>query len=307
VSRLYFHTEHGDAELWGGEFHHLRLLCKRIAIGILNLDGRSAETIIQLIEPGHYLKHDYRVSHLKWRSSTEVYLRTGEDFLTWNGHRIDTTSLILNTAITAGSGPVILAARLAGQGPLHAHIEGIHRHWLARVIDEGLAAGVFRRGIRPQNADGTLDTLIPCGWDQVRDLLDASDDEPVVTSYSVDCGFPNRHIAGWRPPPGTDLTPRWAIRDPAGWNELTETAKGEYRDETALEMWGALPAADQWRHAMTGLYNAPGRRLLDPLDWETYRFGHGLSMLDLTEGDWRDRLDAAFTTGTPAVPPVLSP
>lgn len=297
MSRLYFHTEHdGTAELWGGEFTSLGLLCKHIATGVLALEGPASEAVIQLIDTGHYLKRDYRASLITWRSRVELYLRSGEEFLSWKGHRIGVTDLILNTAIAVGSDPVIFAARIAGQGPLHGYIEGMHRRWFADVIDQGLASGVLRRGVRPQDTDGTLKPVtIVCGWERVRDLLTVRDSEPVVMSYSVDAWFPGRHIAAWRPPPGTDLTPQWGRDDPAAWAELTESAKGEYRDETVLELWGALPAAEQWRHAMRRLRAAPGFRRLDPLDWATYRFGHGLTMLDLTATDWQDRVEQAFT------------
>jgi hypothetical protein len=296
VSRLTFHTDHGDAWLWGGEFHHLRQICMNIAIGVLHLDGLSHETVNQLIGPDHSLKRDYRVNHLRWQSNTEVCLRVGDDFLTWHGNRIDSTSLILNTAIQVGSDPVILAARIAGQGPLHGYMEGMHRRWFAEVIDEGLASGVFRRQVRPPKAGGTLGEPWPCGWDHIRDLLTFhSGTGPVVMSYSVDDTFPNRHIAGWRPPPDADLTPDWAADSPGEWAALSETSKGEWRDGTVSDLWYALPPAKKWQLAMTGLSAAPGRRRLDPLDWETYRFGHGLSMLDLTAEDWEDRLSLAFT------------
>lgn len=95
--------------------------------------------------------------------------------------------------------------------------------------------------------------------------------------------------------PWTDLTPSWAAEDPDLWDSISESAKGEYYDETISELWGALPAAEKWQRAMTGLRAAPGYRRLDPLDWASYRFGHGLTMLDLTATDWQDRIERAFT------------
>jgi hypothetical protein len=154
---------------------------------------------------------------------------------------------------------------------------------------------VFRRTVRIRQLDGTLEPPYPCGWEQVQDLLTARADCPVVLSCSIDGGFPDMGIARWRPPPGTDLTPAWAARDPAGWGELSESAKGEYREERAGELWDALPAAVQWQHAMAGLAAMPGYRQFDPSGWAAYRFGHGLSCLDLAAADWEDRLSAVFS------------
>jgi hypothetical protein len=38
VSRVYFHSPSGEAELWGGELHHLHNVVTDTAITVLQLD-----------------------------------------------------------------------------------------------------------------------------------------------------------------------------------------------------------------------------------------------------------------------------
>lgn len=80
MSVLYWNTEHGDAELRGGEFHHLRL-CSHIAIGVLHLED-SKDAIRKLTDPGHSMAR-FRdgTGFLAWKSMAECYLHLGEDCL----------------------------------------------------------------------------------------------------------------------------------------------------------------------------------------------------------------------------------
>lgn len=100
--------------------------------------------------------------------------------------RTDLWTVCLNTAMALGGRPLKLLVRLHAQCEVHAYIEGPHRAWLAQVVRDGRASGLYRQGE---------------GWEDVIALLDSRNDEPVVMSYSVTEQFPNPcdlpEFAGW--------------------------------------------------------------------------------------------------------------
>lgn len=114
----------------------------------------------------------------------------------------------------------------------------------------------------------------------------------MVMSYSVTEQFPNRYEAGWEPPAGTDLRPSWWA--PGEWAELSDEERESYHSEGRDERWSELPGEEQWRIAMEALRAKGGGLRLDPDDWDSFCFGHGLSAFDLTASDYADRLDAAL-------------
>lgn len=63
--------------------------------------------------------------------------------------------------------------------------------------------------------------------------------------------------------------------------------------DQATDLWYELPRDEQWELAMAGLRVRPGLLELKPENWHTFRFRHGLSVLDLTAYDRDARLDAA--------------
>jgi hypothetical protein len=300
MSRLYFHSEHGDAELSGAEFYHLQQLCKRLAFGLLDLRGlQIADRVRSMLVPGCHARAEPPAREFQyWCGTVETSMAIASDetkLLEWNGQHVGVLSLILNTALTVGSGPVQLAARIAGQGEIHGYVEGRpYRSAFADLIDEGLESGVYRRLLRGERYPGIPGDPSPLGWEDVTRLLRSRDDGPVVMSYSAEDSFPNRKAAGWKPPQGTDLRPEWARAAPAEWDALADAERSEYEDETASELWGNLPHGEQWRLGMEGMRAAPGNLEINPLRLAGDRFGHGLSVLDLTAEDWRERLDAAF-------------
>src|SRR5215472_5272064 len=196
MSRVYFHSPSGEAELWGGERARMGSLVSDIALGFIGVG--DCERLRSLVRPGHYLlderhypRHGQQVT---WADSLKLSLRVGFDgdgTLAWKGKPVDSFSLMLNTACAVGSDAVKLAVKIHGQCEIHCWVEGSERAWVAGLIDQGLESGVFRRNLARGYAQG---------WEQVQECLRARDDEPVVLSYSVCDQFPNAQAAGWDAP-----------------------------------------------------------------------------------------------------------
>ncbi len=286
MSRVYFHSPSGEAELWGGEHHWLHNRVTDTALAALDLE-RCWERWLGMVDAsGHcaYLAHPaFTGGHEGWLRALSTVITINEDAFRWKGAPFDVFSLKLNTALDAG-GPMTLAARIAGQAEVHGFCEGSDRAWLAGLIDEGLESGAFRRNTGyPERNES---------WEHVTAFLRSCDDEPVVMSYSVCDSFPNRRAAGWEPPPGTDLTPDWAKEAPGEWAACDY--KDDYYDERKNALWCDLGHDEQWRTAMDGIRANPGRLRLAPGDWDDFGFGHGLSAADLTAPDYAERLDRAL-------------
>jgi hypothetical protein len=188
------------------------------------------------------------------REMLRASLRMGEDFggpvlFHLEGEPLRGLSLMLNTVLVLGSDPLCLMARLDGQCEMHAYVEGPHRGWLARVIEDGLSTGLFRKELPPTDKESEP---APTGWTDVVTLLRARDDQPVVTSYSVSGWFPNPGICDWEPPPGSDC-----------------------------DAWYDLDPAKQWEMGMAALRATPDSGLELRPDRLRYPFGHCRTLLDV--------------------------
>lgn len=187
MSRIYFHSPSDTAEVRGSEGAWLGMLCSRLFTEFLDLNERLADTrsdhpLRTIITPGHYA---FTALPSQWMRTLQVAASVGDSMagvplFTIDGKPVSIFEAQLNTAISMGSTPVRLAARLHGQCEIHAYVEGPHRAWLADVVEAGLREAIFRARE---------------GWEGMVTLLRSRDDEPVVTSYSVCDGFPNSHIA----------------------------------------------------------------------------------------------------------------
>lgn len=299
MSRVYFHSPSGTAELNGSERAWLGSLCNDLALGVLDLQ-HDAEKIAGLVDqqelsplPGVY---DFE-GRARWRSHLRLALTVGmREVLSWHGHTLSSFSLILNTACATGSDAVKLAARLHAQCELHAWVDGPNRAWLADIMQSGLDAGVFRKGFPFQDGPGGPERWSSQGWDKVMELLRSRDDEPVVTSYSVTDRFPNRHVAEWSPPPMPDgWHPDWAAGDGTNeWEAMTADAQEEYYDEVAGDEWYELPEEDKWAMAMPRLRASRDGLELKSDNWQSFRFRHELTMFDLLAHDRDARFAAVF-------------
>lgn len=285
MSRVYFKDPTDTAELHGSERAWLAGLINNLAVGTLNLGSHwTPEHLRKLMHPGHYLnKSGQDVDwQAQWAQSYATAFHVGIDrgtpLVQYQNREIDTFTLALNTALVLGSDALKLGARLHGQCELNCWIDGPNRSWAADIIDQGLDAGVYREG---PDED-------PQGWRDVATLLRARDDESVVISDSTGSGFPDPHVGGWMPAWPEGIPETWA-----GWDMMTDAQKAE-RDERQ-DAFHDLDFAEQWRISMAALRAKKGHGLeIRPDNWQRFRFGHRLSVLDIMASDWEQRLSTAL-------------
>jgi hypothetical protein len=305
VSRVYFHSPSGDAELRGSERAWLRHLAEGPALAAWDLDNsggydRAVEILAMAPEVpdrgyGENYLHNYlreaqeqeaanRATY-KLREPGQPYpgptsfepqrrlvqaLRTSLQVMGLDldvaGRRLRSVNVDLNTALVAGSDPVRLAAKIHGWCESHCWVEGPDREWMAVIIDEGLRTGLYRRGLwYADQPEGPKDRWSDQGWEDVLTLLRSRDDEPVVLSYSVTDRFPNQEVAGWTAPDG---------EDPDAWYEVA--------------------AEEQWRLGMAGLRERRAWARLAPDTLTEVTFGEPVTVYDLFAPDRDDRVRAAF-------------
>ncbi len=319
MSRVYFHSLSGEAELRGSERAWLGGLVDNLTQGVLDIRSGSwhVEALRRFLNPAGPVPVPPTAGSgfdewQRWYQTAEMYLVHGSIFggrhpLIYQGKPIDMFELALNTAMTVGNDAVRLAARIHAQCEIHGYVEGPNRGWLADLMQTGLDLGVFRPGLwyvdRPCGGQAALEPdrkWSDQGWGDVMALLRSRDDEPVVMSYSVCDQFPDRDITDWRPTPMPDgYAPSWANTDEghAEWERdyPTPEDKAAHYREHAREQWYDLPAEEQWRWGMEALRRDPERLLeLRPDNFATARFGHELSYLDLFAHDADERVARAF-------------
>ena len=177
MSRVYFHSLEGDAEVRGSERAYMGCLVNNITLSIL--DPRMHKDKLLSILPDCYLKeNDSRYSSDDdWARSFSIWFSVSFDrgFLV-NGKQVDTFGLALNTAYKIGNDAIRLMARIHGQCEIHCWIPGRDRAWIAGIIESGLKDNLFRGD---------------SGWEDVIKLLTSNQKTPVVLSYGVCDGFPN--------------------------------------------------------------------------------------------------------------------
>lgn len=279
MSRVYFHSPSGTAELRGSERAWLGGLVSDLALGMLDLrDIRHIDRLRELLHPDHYL-HAYPMNPgpghgPSWANSYATAFHIGWDdrtpLMQYAGKPISTFSLVLNTAALLGNDAIKLAARIHGQCEIHAWVDGPNRSWLAGIMQAGLDAGIYRKGFWFNDGPDGPRKWSDQGWGDVIALLQSRDDEPVVMSYSVCGGFPDYDIGDWmdRRPDGVD-------------------------EDEHSEAWYDLDDAEKWRISMAGLRASGDGLELRPDDWGSFRFTHELSVLDLFADDWEERLQRA--------------
>lgn len=279
MSRVYFHSPSGTAELYGSERAYMGVLTNDLALGVLDPEGYGRpEHLIKLMPEGHDLSKIMRSPHwAKWFRTKFSVGSLGDDLFQYQGQPIETFALALNTALVIGNDPLKLMARLHGQCEIHAHIHPSNRHWVALIIERGLEVGLYRQGQ---------------GWEDVRTFLDSSDTEPVVTSYSVTDGFPNQYVAEWQPPIDLSVNLMPHHFSDEEWAELDL----DDRTANAHDLWYELPGEERWEAAMRGLTTGRKGAALEikPENWDSFRFVHKLSAFDLVADDWEDRVRQAL-------------
>lgn len=231
MSRVYFHSETGTAELRGSERAHCNVTCAGIGWAVLGIHFHDDPVLRLITRPSplpdvRFLETSFRVSEMT--------------FALPDGRSEEAWIVALNTCIDVGNDALRLMARLHGQCEVHAYIEGRNRAWLAEVIEAGRATNL----LRPDQ-----------GWEGVTALLRQSTDSPIVLSYSVCHQFPNPHIAGWKDDEDGDgfyrlpVSEQWALAMKA----LRESGSGlEWRpDNWATQGLGTGMSAMTVREAAT--------------------------------------------------------
>ncbi len=314
MSRVYFHSPSGEAELRGSERGWLAHVSAGPAIAAwdLNTDPlpRAVEIVSLMPEPApgatgaNYL-HDYMrraVAQDKanleeierdWRTAHTDYelvnrfvdaLKTalrvrGFDLLVpvdGTTVKVSTSNLEANTALVAGSDVIRLAAKIHHWCEAHCYVEGPDRDWFAGIIDDGLRCGIYRSGDQ--------------GWEGVVEFLRGRDDEPVVLSYSVCAGFPNAETAGY--------LGEWPQGVERNWDALTGEQQAER--ERLHEQWYELPREEQWRLAIDRLrLDKPWARLA-PDTLASVTFSTPVTVYDLFAADRDDRIRRATGRSTTA-------
>jgi hypothetical protein len=257
LSFTQFQDRHGAARLRGTERPWMLSLVHDVTAGVLlgnRAAGEHAGALHDLLPRNHELRElpAPRGRHtLGWQAQ---YVRATQSIfdnpvVTYRGKDLELPAMLLNTAMAVGSDAVKLAARLYGQCEINCWVDGSHRAWLASVIQSGLDAGLYRPNL---------------GWEDVRKLLLARDDCPVVVSLGE--AFP------------------------ASWMSRGAGAGGP----DAEEEWETLPAEEQWRLGLQTIHARSVYQLEIRPDWAPYRFGHNLSFLDLLAEDRDARMDHAL-------------
>jgi hypothetical protein len=281
MSSVAFHSpDHETVRVGGAERAYAGRLCDRILHGVLDyasfpsMEDSTLSRLKRMIKPDHYL-----AKYVTSRDDAGLIQGLSNaiggygECLYWNGQPVRGFSLALNTAIVLGSDPLRFSARMHGSCEIHGFVQGEHRAWLASIIDAGMASGVLRAA--PQTQYGN--------WPAVVAMLQTSTATPVVMSYSVTESFPNFAVTS-----GHDFEEK-------PWSKMSESEQEAMRERASA--FDELDDDDRWRQAFSALTRiSDGGCDLEmrPSDWNTFRFTHELSALDLLAPDWTERLDRKF-------------
>jgi hypothetical protein len=278
MSYLAFTSRQREVHVAGWERHRLPGLVQDLAWGLLGIHpgGSVADRLNSLVPDEHFMgKSEYRtmlstLNFTQWASSYRLALNWTDraPLIQYQGHTVDTWDLVLNTALAVGSGPMRLAARLAGQMGSHVWIDGPDRAFVADLITEGLVQDVFRLEIQvtdpsPVVPGKSVTKRHKAGWADVIELLREDNQGPVATYVSTMDDFPDSYTLG--------------INDADVWEDMEND-----------QVWDL---AELW------LRNRHSGWQIKADGFDSYRFGHLLTVFDLKATDWEARLDRAITDG----------
>lgn len=174
MSRIYFHSQNGDAEVRGSERAYMGSLVSDAALSAIGDMEDACAWLVPLLGKDCYVR-DIDGRHRA--ESLRRYLRVGMGAkVHLDGAAHDVWVASLQTALDIGGDELKLCARLHGQCEIHCYVEGNNRAWLADIIERGRAKSILRAAQ---------------GWESVVTLLRTRADEPVVCSYSVCDQFPS--------------------------------------------------------------------------------------------------------------------
>lgn len=300
MSRIYWHTKQRTAELHGSERGQLRHLAEGPARAAWNVERGGFERTAAIMAmvppvPDDRYGSKFNFLHAEFAAAQEQECRNKQAWAGWApgqphpftdyepqrrvkqnldlslrvegidllvaGVRLESANVDLNTALVAGSDPVRLAAKIHGWCEQHCWVDGPDRGWVAAIIDEGLRAGLYRRGLwYSDQPDGPRDKWSDQGWGDVLTLLREHDGGPVVLSYSVTDSFPDRESAGW---------------------------------DATDDLWYELPDDEQWDRAMVGLREQKPWARIAPDTLTEVTFSYPVTVYDLFAADRDERIRAA--------------
>lgn len=259
MSRIYFHSYDGEAELLGSERAYMgHSLTTKIALGLLNVGGyNTPKQLLRFIKPENHLAQLDSKSPM-WERGYEASFTTGmtSGLINYRNREIEPFTVALNTALAVGNDVIKLAARLHGQCEIHTWVDGPNRAWLADIMQAGRDTGLYRDEM---------------GWEKVIALLRSGSTLPVVTSYSVCDRFPNRSSIL------DEDIPTFSVKD-----------EGEL-DVARDDWWGEYSSSQQWDMCMRWLRVQQGLEL-QPDDWDSFYFTPGITVFDLLAPDYGKRM-----------------
>lgn len=240
MSRIYFHSQYGEAEVLGSERAYLGSLASDLALAVLDPRIDRRERLLPLISPDHYLHQAGRGDDRHWWSDFQTWFRVGWDGsgLLIGGQQHDPFGIALNTLIAMGNEVLRFCARVHGYCEIHGWVDDEDREWLADLIERGRKDNVLRA---------------ERGWESVAEFLRETSG-PVVMSYSVCESFPNAHAADWTPPTciacGGDGKPNARMKYTDVDYDYCTTCGGEGQ---MSDEWYDLPPDEQWALGMKGI------------------------------------------------------
>lgn len=326
MSRLYFSSVSGEAELAGPERHWLSHLARQHGAAAWDL-GRSSrlercQQIMAMIpepEAGLY-GANYLHKYLRAAEAADKALHTeprgrydpeplhrlveslamsisgasvSETEFVVGENKLGCANVVLNTALAVGSDPIRFAAKLAGWD--FCLIEGSERSWAAGIIDAGLAGGMFRRSLGPRD---------DMGWPRLAEFLRSNDTDAVVTHHSTGDSFPDQYIADWTAPElPADWRPAWALDSDKGraeWDEMDPEKQASTRNDHQSDQWYELPDSEQWSLALAGLRSSRPWCRLAPDTLGAITFGPGVTIYDLLAPERDERVATAVAAEVPS-------
>ena len=230
MSRIYFHSETGDAEVRGWERAHFGWTCNHLLLvplsSFLSDFDREPSVFRQIIPAGTYVLDlpDFQHAAQRWLTGMSGRLIV-------DGNELQAWVVALNTALLIGNDFIKLAARLHGQCEIHAYVEESNREWLAEIIRQGRAARFLRDD---------------SGWEGLIEML-VSGSGPVVTSYSVCHQFPNPYELDWGDFEQEEYEEQWyALSQDEQWSRAMDALREKGRLEIGPDDWDSFFFGDGW-------------------------------------------------------------
>jgi hypothetical protein len=219
MSRIYFHSSDGDAEVRGSERAYFSMLINNIALAILDpkLNRKRLEQII--VDKDSYVLREK--DDLHFANTFEIWFSVsmGARFQV-NEKIADSFEIALNTAHIMGNDPIKLATRIHGQCEIYCYVEANNKNWLAEIIEKGMKTKIYRANQ---------------GWEDVISLLKSSKDSPIVLSYSVCDQFPSASAANY-----SDYEGWYDLSDEQKWNMGIEGIRKEHGLEMKPDNWDSF-------------------------------------------------------------------